>query len=282
MNIYLDYAATSPLDPRVLKAMEPFLGPSFGNPSSPHSLGEEAKASIERSRVEVSTLIGSEAEEIFFTSGGTESNNWALYSFTLLEEKKKGHLITTTIEHPSVLEVAKFLESIDFEVTYLPVDGKGRVDPEEVRKALKPTTVLVSVMHANNETGVIQPIKEAEIPLHTDAVQTVGHIAVSVEELGVDLLSISAHKLCGPKCVGALFVRHGLNLPPLLRGGGQERGLRSGTENVPGIVGFGKACEVAQEALVKESERIRNLKVKLYEGLMGILRDPYLGFSTLA
>lgn len=274
MNVYLDYAATSPLDPAVLEAMRPFLGPSYGNPSSAHSLGEEARVAVEEARRKVADLIGAMPHEIFFTSGGTEANNWALLGLTIMKGRNEGHLITTEVEHPSILEVTRFLESLGFEVTYLSVDGKGRVDPEDVRKALRPDTVLVSVMHANNETGVLQPIseiasvtREAGVPFHTDAVQTVGHLPLDVRELGVDLLSLSAHKFCGPKGIGALFVREGLDLAPLMRGGGQERGMRSGTENVPGIVGIGKASEIAMEAMREEAERLRELKLRLYEGL---------------
>lgn len=286
MILYLDYAATSPLDPQVLEAMTPFLKGAFGNPSSTHTLGEEAKAAIEGARQKVARLLGAKVEEIVFTSGGTEANNWALYAITLLKGKR-GHIITSSIEHPSILEAARFLHSIGFEVTYLPVDGKGRVDPEAVKRALRSDTLMVSVMYANNETGILQPIREiaevtreAGILFHTDAVQAVGHIPVNVRELGVDLLSLSAHKFCGPKGVGVLFIREGLDLPPLIRGGGQERGLRSGTENVPAIVGMGKAAEIAYESLHEEGERLKSLREKLYQGMRERIAGVLLNGDT--
>lgn len=267
MRIYLDYAATTPLDPEVLRAMEPYLRDVFGNPSSAHSFGEEARVAVEEARRKVAALIGAKEQEVIFTSGGTEANNLVLWGLTLAKGRREGHIVTSSIEHPSILETCRFLQSQGIDVTYVRVDRYGMVDPDEVRKAITSKTLLISVMHANNEVGTIQPIaeiakvaKEAGIPFHSDAVQTVGHIPVNVDDLGVDLLSFSAHKFYGPKGVGGLYVREGIALSPLLRGGGQQRGLRSGTENVSGIVGLGKAAELAMRNLPHEMFRLRLLR----------------------
>ncbi len=273
-KIYLDYAATTPTHPEVVKAMLPYFTEAFGNPSSIHSYGQEAKGAIEEARAEVATLIGAQNGEIIFTSGGTEADNSALKGVAFANEKKGDHIITSSIEHHAVIESCEFLERRGFKVTYIPVDEYGLVDPADIKKAITDKTILISVMHANNEVGTIQPIaeickvaKEAGAYFHTDAVQTAGHIPVDVNELGVDLLSISAHKLCGPRGVGALYIRKGTRLVPFVHGGGQERGHRASTENVPAIVGFGKAVELTREEMGAEAERLTCLRDKLIEGL---------------
>lgn len=271
-RIYLDYAATTPVHPDVLQAMLPYFTDKFGNPSSIHTCGQEAKGAIESARQSVAGLIGALKEEIFFTSGGTESDNFALQGVCLANENKGNHIITSAIEHHAVLETCRHFEKKGFTVTYLPVDKHGTVDPADVRKAIKKTTLLISVMHANNEVGTIQPLveigrisREANIYFHTDAVQTVGHIPVDVNELGVDLLSMSAHKLYGPKGIGALYIRKGTRIAPFIHGGGQEGGRRAGTENVPGIVGFGKAAEIARREMAEEVAHLT------------VLRDRFIG-----
>jgi cysteine desulfurase len=239
-RIYLDYAATTPTHPDVVTAMLPYFTEHFGNPSSIYSLGQESKEAIQAARSQVAALIGARDEEIIFTGGGTEADNFALKGIAYANEKKGNHIITTAIEHHAVMESCDFLEKHGFPVTYLPVDKYGMVNVEELKKAITSKTILISVMHANNEVGTIQPLaeiskiaKEHGILLHTDAVQTAGHIPIDVNKLGVDLLSISAHKLYGPKGVGALYLRKGTKIIPFQHGGGQEKGKRSGTENVP-------------------------------------------------
>ena len=274
-RIYLDYAATTPTHPEVVKAMLPYFTDAFGNPSSICSYGQEAKGAIEEARVKVADLIGARSEELVFTSGGTEADNFAIKGVAYANEHKGNHIITTPIEHHAGIETCKSLERRGFRVTYLPVDEHGLVDPDDVRKAITDKTILISVMHANNEMGTIEPIteigkiaKEARIYFHTDAVQTVGHIPVDVNELGVDLLSMSAHKLYGPKGVGALYIRKGTKLLPFMHGGEQERRRRASTENVPGIVGFGRAIELAQQEMGEEAERLTYLRDKLIKGLL--------------
>jgi len=274
-RIYLDYAATTPTHPEVVKAMLPYFTDVFGNPSTIYSYGQEAKAAIEESRAKVAELIGARIEDIVFTSGGTEANNFALQGIAYANEHKDNHIITTRIEHHAVIEPCKFLERRGFKVTYLPVDGYGLVDPQDVKKAITAKTVLISVMHANNEVGTIEPIseigkiaKEARIYFHTDAVQTVGHVPVNVNEFGVDMLSLSAHKFYGPKGVGALYVRRGTRLVPFIHGGGQEKSYRAGTENVPAIVGLGKAAELARQEMSQEAERLTYLRDKLIKELL--------------
>jgi len=274
-RIYLDYAATTPTHPEVVKAMLPYFTEVFGNPSSIYSCGQEAKGILEESRAKVAALIGAQDEEIVFTSGGTEADNFAIKGAAYANENKGNHIVTTSIEHHAVLETCKFLEERGFRVTYLPVDEYGLIAPENVREAITNKTILISVMQANNEIGTIEPIaeigkiaKEAGISFHTDAVQAVGHIPINVDELGVDLLSMSAHKLYGPKGVGALYIRKGTKLLPFMHGGEQERGRRASTDNVPGIVGFGCAAELAQQEMSEEAEQLIPLRDKLINDLL--------------
>ncbi len=274
-RIYLDYAATTPVHPEVVKAMLPYFSDAFGNPSSIHSYGQGAKDAIEEARNKVAALIGAGSDEVVFTSGGTEADNLAVKGVVFANEKKGNHIITSPIEHHAVIETAKFLERRGFKVTYLPVDGYGLVEPDDVKKAITDKTILISVMYANNEVGTIQPIaeigriaREAEIYFHTDAVQAVGHIPADVNELGVDLLSISAHKLYGPKGVGALYIRKGSRLTPFMHGGEQEQERRAGTHNVPGIVGFGRAAELARQGMGEEAKRLISLRDRLISGLL--------------
>ncbi len=274
-RIYLDYSATTPTHPEVVKAMLPYFTDVFGNPSSIHSYGQEAKGAIEEARVKVADLIGARGEEIIFTSGGTEADNFALKGVAFANESKGNHIITGSIEHHAVIETCKFLERRGFLVTCLPVDEYGLIDPGDVKKAITDKTILISVMQANNEMGTIEPIAEigriardAGIYFHTDAVQVVGHIPVDVNELEVDLLSMSAHKLYGPKGVGALYIRKGTKLIPFMHGGDQERRRRASTENIPGIVGLGKAVELARQEMGEEAERLTYLRDQLIKGLL--------------
>jgi cysteine desulfurase len=273
-RIYLDHAATTPIRHEVAKAMMPFLTDAFGNPSSIYSYGQEAKGAIEEARTKVAELVGARGEEIVFTSGGTEADNFAIKGVAYANEHKGNHIITTSIEHHAVLETCKFLERSGLKITCLPVDKYGLVDPHDVKKAITNKTILVSVMHGNNEVGTIEPVeeigkitREAGVCFHSDAVQTVGHVPVNVDELRVDLLTISGHKLYGPKGVGALYVRKGTKLVPLMHGGEHEKRRRAGTENVPGIVGLGKAAELAGQEMGKEAERLACLRDKLIKGL---------------
>ena len=274
-RIYLDHAATTPTRPEVVKAMLPYFTDAFGNPSSIYSYGQEARKAVEEARTKVAELIGARSEEIVFTSGGTEADNYALKGVAYANERKGNHIITTSIEHRAVLEVCRFLEGRGFKITYLPVDKYGLVAPGDVKRAITGKTILISVMHANNEVGTIEPVeeigkiaREAGVYFHTDAVQTVGHIPVNVDELRVDLLAISAHKFYGPKGVGALYVRKGTRLVSLMHGGGQEKKCRAGTENVPAIVGLSEALELAGQEMGKEAERLSYLRDKLIKGLM--------------
>ena len=274
-RIYLDYAATTPTHPEVVKTMLPYFSEVSGNPSSIYSYGQEAKGAIEEARGKVADLIRAQSEEIVFTSGGTEADNFAIKGVAYANELKGNHIITSSIEHHAVIETCKFLERRGFRVTYLPVDEYGLVDPDDVRRAITDKTILISVMHANNEIGTIEPIaeigriaREAGIYFHTDAVQAVGHIPVNADELGAALLSMSAHKLYGPKGVGALYIRKGTKLIPFMHGGEQERRRRASTENVPGIVGFGKAVELAQQEMSEEAGRLAYLRDQLIKGLL--------------
>ena len=282
-RIYLDHAATTPTDPRVLETMLPYFSGAFGNPSSIHSLGQETRAAVEEARHKIASLIGAQSEEIIFTSGGTEADNFAIKGAASANKQKGNHVITTSIEHHAVLESCKFLEGQGFGVTCLSVDRNGLVDLDEIRGAITAGTILISVMHANNEVGTVQPItdigniaRERGICFHTDAVQTVGHIPVNVNELGIDLLAMSAHKLYGPKGVGALYIRKGTRIDSFMHGGGQERGLRASTENVPAIVGFGKAAEIAQREVDRESKRLTSLRDKLIQGLFERIPEIHL------
>jgi len=282
-RIYLDHAATTPTHPEVVQAMLPYFSDAFGNPSSPYSLGQEARAAVEEARDKIAHLIGAQSEEIIFTSGGTEADNFAIKGIAYANQPKGNHIITTSIEHHAVLEPCKFLERQGFKVTYLSVDKYGLIDPEDVKRTITDKTILISVMHANNEVGTIEPIaeigeiaKEKGIYFHTDAVQTVGHIPVKVDELGVDLLAMSAHKLYGPKGIGALYVRRGTRITPFMHGGGQERGRRASTENVPSIVGFGKAAEMAEREIDREAKRLTFLRDKFIQGLFERITQIHL------
>ncbi len=276
MNVYLDHAATTPVDPRVLHAMLPFFTERPGNASSVHGFGQDARAALDRARAQVAAAVGARPQEIIFTSGATESDNLAVLGVALATESRGRHLVTTAIEHHAVLESCHALERRGWTVTYLPVDTRGIVDPDDVRQALRPDTVLISVMAANNEIGTLQPVaeigrlaRERNIPFHTDATQLVGAAPVHVDEIQVDLLSMSAHKRYGPKGVGALYVRTGTPLSPMQRGGSHERGRRGGTENVPGIVGLGAALRIALDEMKQEHERLRGLRDRLIrEALM--------------
>jgi len=274
-RIYLDYAATTPTHPDVVEAMRPYFTEIFGNPSSLYSHGLEARRSIADARARLADFIGAASDEIVFTSGGSEADNFALEGVAFAAENKGRHIITSTIEHHAILRTCEFLEKRGFRITYLPVDGYGRIDPEAISRAIKPDTILISVMHANNEIGTIEPLaaisrvaRDHGVLLHSDAVQTLGHLPVNVDELGVDLLSMSAHKLYGPKGVGALYVRKGTRIIPYLHGGEQEKGRRASTENVPGIIGFGKAVEIASREMGAEAERLARLRDRLIEGLI--------------
>ena len=274
-KIYLDNAATTPTAARVLEAMLPFFSQMYGNPSSLHAFGQEAKHAIEEARYIVAQFIGAEQEEIVFTSGGTESNNAAIKGVAYARRDKGNHIITSRIEHHAVLETCHFLEKQGFEVTYIPVDEFGLVDPADVKKAITGKTILISIMHANNEIGTIEPIaeigkiaREKGIYFHTDAVQTLGHLSIDVSELNVDLLSASGHKLYGPKGVGLLYVKKGVRMFPFMHGGDQEQGRRASTHNVPGIVGFGKAVELAKEEMAREIEQLTLLRDKLIKGVI--------------
>jgi cysteine desulfurase len=284
-RIYLDYAATTPLDPRVLEAMLPYMTERFGNPNSIHSFGREARLAIDEAREKIAQLLNCQPSEIVFTSGGTESDNLALRGIAEAYRQKGNHIITTAIEHHAVLRTCKALEDMGFSVTYLSVDEHGLVSPEQVAEAVNERTILVSVMHANNEIGTIEPVaeivkavkeKRPDILVHTDAVQTVGHISVDIQELGVDLLSFSAHKFYGPKGVGGLFIRKGVRLVPQLTGGGQERNRRSGTENVAGIVGMAKALEIAIAEMSNELPRLQSLRDELIAGVLNRIPDSRL------
>ncbi len=267
--IYLDYNATTPVDPRVADAMLPFLSGGFGNPSSAHRLGREARAAVERARTQVAACLGCDADEILFTSGGSESDNLALRG--ALAAAGGGHLVTSAVEHPAVLEVALALELEGrAQLSVVDVDSRGQVEVAAVERALRPDTRLVSLMLANNEVGTLQPVaevarrcRERGILVHTDAAQAVGKVPVDVRALGIDLLTVAGHKLYAPKGVGALYVRRGVNIEPLIRGAGHERGLRAGTENVLGIVGLGVACELAGREVAVESPRLASLRDRL-------------------
>ncbi len=279
-GIYFDHAATTPPRPEVIEAMLPFYRDKWGNPSSLHTSGREAAAGMDEARQRVAALLGAYPEEIVFTGSGTEADNQALIGISIAREGKGDHIITSTIEHHAILHTAEFLQKRGLKVTYLPVDSYGLVDPDDVKKAITDKTILVSIMHANNEIGTIQPIaeigaicKERDVIFHTDAVQTVGHVPINVREMNIDLLSLSAHKLYGPKGVGALFVRKGVRIAPLIHGGGHERGRRSSTENVPGLVGLGEACRLAAADLAWETKHNIELRDRLLKGVLAKVPD---------
>lgn len=272
--IYLDYNATTPISPEVAEEMLPYIQAHFGNPSSSYAIGRFNKEAIEKARMQVANLIAASPEEIIFTSGGTESNNHAIRGAVFANQHKGKHVITSQVEHPAVTEVCNFLEKQGYEITLLPVDSFGKVNPEDVEKSIRPDTVLISIMHANNEVGTIQSIaeigaiaKENNTVFHTDAAQSVGKIETDVNETGVDLLSIAGHKLYAPKGIGALYIRNGVKLENLIFGAGQERGLRPGTENIPYIVALGKACELAKENLEPNSQHMFQMRQRLLNGL---------------
>jgi len=276
-QIYLDYNASTPIAPEAAEAMQPFLTDHYGNPSSSHWAGIPAKAAVEQARVQVAGLLGCWPDEVVFTSGGTESNNHAIKGVFFALRGRGNHIITTQIEHPAVLQPCSFLETLGAHVTCLPVDSDGRVDPDDVRTAITDRTILVTVMHANNEVGTVQPIseisritREREVLFHTDAAQSIGKIPTKVSDLGVDLLTVAGHKAYGPKGVGALYVRRGVTLEPFMHGAGHESGRRAGTENVLGNVGLGAACELAQSWIgMPEISRLRDLFWQRLQAMYG-------------
>ena len=278
--VYADNAATTKLSPAVLEAMMPYLTEEYGNPSSLYRFGNHAKRAIEQARKEVADVLGAEPFEILFTGGGTEADNWIKEIMRSLKARGKNHFITSAVEHHALLHSAQRLQKEGFEVTFIPVDREGRIDPEQVRAAIRPETGLVSIMFANNEIGTIYPIKEigaicrqAGVLFHTDAVQAAGHLPINVKEMNIDLLSLSAHKFHGPKGVGAFYCRRGIPLPSLIDGGAQERGKRAGTENVAGIVGLGAALRLANEEMSETSARVSAMRDRLIDGILD--KIPY-------
>lgn len=281
-RIYLDNAGTTPVHEKVIEAMIPYFRDMFGNPASIHAYGQDAAQAVLTARQQVAILLGAATpDEVVFTSGGTESDNTALIGVLTAQKRKGNHIITSAIEHHAVLHTCTFLERQGLaQVTILPVGSDGVIDPEEVRKAIRSDTVLVSIMHANNEIGAIQPLaeigaicRERQVTFHTDAVQSVGHISVSVQAMNVDLLSLSAHKFYGPKGIGALYVRKGIRISPLIHGGGQEWGRRSGTLNVSGIVGLGEAARLAMEEMNSEAQRQAAMRDRLLDALTAVIPD---------
>ena len=280
----MDYAAGMPLDPRVFKAMKPYFTENYGNPSSAHSFGANAKNALMKSRERVACLVGAEKpEEVIFTSGGTESNNLAIKGVAYRNKEKGNHIITTTIEHMSVINICKHLQKQGFEISYLPVGKEGMVDPERVKDEIHDKTVMISVLYANGEIGTIQSIEEigriaheSQVYFHVDAVAAAGKIPINVDGEHIDLLSISSNDMYGPKGVGALYIRKGTRIQPVIQGGGQERGVRSGTENIPGIVGMGRAAEIAKEEMAAEGKRLSQLRDKLIMGVLETIERSYL------
>ncbi len=286
-KVYLDHAATTPVHPEVIAAMLPYFHNYFGNPSSVHSFGRDSRKAVDEAREKVAKAIGADPREVFFTSGGTESDNIAIQGVALARKQNGRHIITSKIEHHATLDTCHFLESQRYEVTYLPVDENGLVRVTDFEAALRPDTILASIMHANNEMGAIQPIKEMaaiarakKVTFHTDAVQTVGSIPVDVKELGVDMLSLSAHKFYGPKGIGVLYIKKGTRVKPLYHGGSQERKYRPGTENHVGIVGLAKALELATESLKSRQAHIQVLRDKLIAGLVALPEVELNGHPT--
>jgi len=282
-KVYMDHAATTPVDQEVVEAMLPYFTEIYGNASSLHSFGRDAHNAMDEARSRVAGLINAHPEEIIFTAGGTESDNIAIKGAAYANRSKGDHIITSTIEHPAVLETCRSLEKQGFKVTYIPVDKNGLIELESLRKTVTERTILITIMHANNEIGTIEPIEEIaelagtrSIIFHTDAVQSSGKIPVDVKETGIDLLSISAHKIYGPKGVGALYIRKGTRLEPIIHGGGHERGLRSSTENIPGIVGLGKAAEQAERRMSEDTARLTNLRDQLIKETLSNIEESYL------
>ncbi|MCD6204173.1 MAG: cysteine desulfurase NifS [Candidatus Marinimicrobia bacterium] len=282
-SIYLDHAATCPTDPKVVEAMLPYFSDHYGNPSSIYSLSRTTRNAIENARTILASAIGADPKEIVFTSGGSESDNFAIKGIAHALKDKGNHIITSQIEHHAVLYTCKFLEKNGYDITYVPVDEHGTIKLDELKKAIRPDTILITVMHANNEIGTIQPIrqigeiaKKHGIKFHTDAVQTFGHIPVNANDLNVDLLSISAHKFYGPKGVGALYIRKGTKITPQIHGGDQERRRRASTENVPGIVGLGKAVEIATESMADEADRQTKLRNDFIKAILEKIPDSRL------
>ncbi|MCI6377168.1 MAG: cysteine desulfurase NifS [Clostridiales bacterium] len=281
--IYMDNAATTATRPEVLEKMLPYFTEHYGNPSSIHGVGRDARRAIENARRQVAEALGAQPREIYFTAGGSESDNWAIRCASKALAKKGKHIITSQIEHHAVLHTCEYMEKQGYEVTYLPVDGEGRVSVEDVKKAIRPDTVLISIMAANNEIGTLQPIREigqaaheAGVLFHTDAVQAVGAVPIDVNEWNVDMLSLSGHKFHGPKGIGALYIRKGVKISNLIYGGAQERGLRAGTENLPGIVGLGAAIELAVKELPDYTQRMTHLRDKLIDGILSSVPDVRL------
>ena len=277
---YMDYSATTYVKPEVLDAMMPFFTEKFGNPSSFYGISRETKMAVDNARAQVAKAINCDPNEVYFTGGGSEADNWAIKGIATAHMKKGNHIITTKIEHHAVLHTCEFLEKFGFEVTYLDVNEEGFVDLKQLEEAITDKTILVSIMFANNEIGTIQPIKEIgalcrekKVLFHTDAVQAVGSVPVDVKEMNIDLLSLAGHKLYGPKGIGALYIRRGVRIDNLIHGGGQERGRRAGTENIPGVVGLGKAIEIATENIEENRARLTVLRDKLIDGILE--RIPY-------
>ena len=277
---YMDYSATTYVKPEVLDAMMPFFTEKFGNPSSFYGISRETKMAIDNARAQVAKAINCDPNEVYFTGGGSEADNWAIKGIATAHMKKGNHIITTKIEHHAVLHTCEFLEKFGFEVTYLDVNEEGFVDLKQLEEAITDKTILVSIMFANNEIGTIQPIKEIgalcrekKVLFHTDAVQAIGSVPVDVKEMNIDLLSLAGHKLYGPKGIGALYIRKGVRIDNLIHGGGQERGRRAGTENIPGVVGLGKAIEIATENIEENRARLTVLRDKLIDGVLE--RIPY-------
>jgi cysteine desulfurase len=277
MSIYLDHAATTAVRKEVLEVMLPCFTESYGNPSSIYEIARNNKKLVDNARQQVATALGAQSREIYFTAGGSESDNWAIKGIAESYKDKGNHIITSAIEHHAVLHTCEYLEKKGYEITYLPVDEDGKISLKDLEEAIRPTTILISIMFANNEIGTIQPIKEIgtiakqhNIVFHTDAVQAVGHVAIDVNEMNIDMLSLSGHKLYGPKGIGVLYVRKGIKLKSFIHGGGQERGLRAGTENVPGIVGLGAAIEIATAEMPEENKRLIKLRDKLIQNSMDI------------
>ena len=282
-TVYMDHAATTPVRPEVVEAMLPYFSERYGNPSSLYALAREAKGAVEEARGQVASAIGAEPEEIFFTSGGTESDNWAIKGVAAGLRKRGGHIITSSIEHSAVIHPCRELEKEGFQVTYLPVDEFGRVDPGAVEDAITKETILISVMAANNEIGTIQPVAEIGriahdrgVLFHTDAVQAIGAFPVDVDAIGADLLALTAHKFGGPKGAGALYVRKRTRIATLMEGGAQERGRRAGTENVPGIVGLGRAIELAVAGMPRNATRIAGMRDRMIREILDAIPDTRL------